>query len=218
MARAKSSVHNQQTKEQSRSRETQDKIITAAIKLLSRHGVSGVTHRSVAEEAGVSLALTTYHFDSKETLLRKAYQKLHHDEVDRFNEIYRTQDAPKLSKDEIIDHISTQVIREATEFKEQAVAGCELMIEAFRSKELHGAARKVYDEKSKFWAETMQTLGAEDADLDGQIMLCSTLGNFLALMARGKTGVELSKTRKRIQDDFDALLPGGLRIIGRPCS
>lgn len=207
MARGKSSARKQQTKEQSRSRETQDKIITAAITLLSRHGVSGVTHRSVAEEAGVSLALTTYHFDSKEALLRKAYQKLYLDEVARFNDIYRTFDAPTLSKEEIIDHISTQFIREATEFKEQAVAGCELMIEAFRSKELNAAAKKVYEEKSKFWYETVETLGAEHAELDSQIMLCSTLGNFLALIARGKTGAELSKTRKRIQDDFDALLP-----------
>jgi DNA-binding transcriptional regulator YbjK len=47
-------------------------ILEAALRVIGRDGVAGLTHRAVADEAGVSLAATTYYFASKADLLREA--------------------------------------------------------------------------------------------------------------------------------------------------
>lgn len=49
---------------QARSRESRARIIDAAAAIIEDSGLSAVTNRAVAERAGVSLALTTYHFSS----------------------------------------------------------------------------------------------------------------------------------------------------------
>ncbi|MFB0837932.1 MULTISPECIES: TetR/AcrR family transcriptional regulator [unclassified Arthrobacter] len=50
----------------------QSRILDAAMDLLSRHGISGVSMRAVAREAGVALGLVNYYFDDKTTLIRAA--------------------------------------------------------------------------------------------------------------------------------------------------
>lgn len=47
-------------------------ILHATLRVLRDAGLGGVTHRAVAAEAGVSVALTTYHFASKDDLLEQA--------------------------------------------------------------------------------------------------------------------------------------------------
>lgn len=44
-------------------------IIDATLRVIEREGVAGVTHRTVAREAGVPTTSTTYHFDSLDDLL-----------------------------------------------------------------------------------------------------------------------------------------------------
>ena len=49
-------------------------IVTVAAELALAEGLAAVTHRSVAERAGVSLGATTYYFSSREDLLAQALQ------------------------------------------------------------------------------------------------------------------------------------------------
>ncbi|MEU7901033.1 TetR family transcriptional regulator [Nonomuraea sp. NPDC049152] len=48
-------------------------ILRGAITLIAHQGVSAVTHRAVAEAAGVSAASTTYHFETLDDLLIAAF-------------------------------------------------------------------------------------------------------------------------------------------------
>ena len=43
----------------------------ATLELIGEHGPDAVTHRAVAERAGLPLSATTYWFDSKEELLQE---------------------------------------------------------------------------------------------------------------------------------------------------
>jgi TetR/AcrR family transcriptional regulator, regulator of biofilm formation and stress response len=47
-------------------------LLEATLVLLAEHGADGLTHRRVAEQAGLPLASTTYWFDSKDHLLTEA--------------------------------------------------------------------------------------------------------------------------------------------------
>lgn len=49
-------------------------ILLATIEIVADHGIDAVTHRRVAELAGVSPGSTTHHFSSRDELLREAFR------------------------------------------------------------------------------------------------------------------------------------------------
>ena len=65
-----------QSPRQDRSRRRREALLRATIELLGETGVRSVTHRAVAERAGVPLASTTYYFRSVHELVEEAL-KLH---------------------------------------------------------------------------------------------------------------------------------------------
>lgn len=54
----------------------QTRILDAVVDLLGREGISGVSMRAVAREAGVSLGLVNYHFEDKTNLIRAALRRV----------------------------------------------------------------------------------------------------------------------------------------------
>jgi DNA-binding transcriptional regulator YbjK len=62
-------------------------IVTATVRIVARDGVGAVTHRRVAEEAGVSLSSTTWHFGSKAEILEAALAWTAQREVERVGEM-----------------------------------------------------------------------------------------------------------------------------------
>ncbi len=67
---------NAQSPRQDRSRRRRDALLRATIELLGDSGAKSVTHRAVAERAGLPLASTTYYFRSVHQLIEEAL-KLH---------------------------------------------------------------------------------------------------------------------------------------------
>ena len=59
-----------------RSEDRKTQIADAAIQLLATGGVRAITHRYVARTAQVSLAATTYYYDSKEEIVALASRRL----------------------------------------------------------------------------------------------------------------------------------------------
>ncbi|WP_195907872.1 TetR/AcrR family transcriptional regulator [Microbacterium gorillae] len=53
-------------------RDRREKIIDAAVVAIGRFGLAGITHRKIAEIAGVPLAATTYYFSSLDSLVAAA--------------------------------------------------------------------------------------------------------------------------------------------------
>jgi DNA-binding transcriptional regulator YbjK len=53
---------------------TRQEILEATLRLIAREGIAGVTHRAVAQEAGVNLSLTTYYFTNLTDLLCHAFR------------------------------------------------------------------------------------------------------------------------------------------------
>ncbi len=203
----KSKKEVEKAERRQRGQATHDKCVAAALRLLSRHGANSVTHRSVATEAGVSVAVTTYHFDSRDEILEKAYQLLYEQEVERWRETNKVIKNENATREEIIDRLSTRLIRETTEFKDQTMAAFELTFEAFRSPELSTAIGNINKVRMAYWRKTAEQAGSQDAALDGQLLQCSVLGKSLCLMARGKVDSELARTRSKFDYDFKSLFP-----------
>ncbi len=56
--------------------DTENRILDAVVSLLGDQGISGVSMRAVAAEAGVALGLINYHFTDKTTLIAAALLRL----------------------------------------------------------------------------------------------------------------------------------------------
>ncbi|MCF3102226.1 TetR family transcriptional regulator [Streptomyces roseoverticillatus] len=57
-----------------------EEIVVATEKVIAERGIEGLTHRAVAEVAGVPLGATTYHFATKDDLITAVLKRC----VDRF--------------------------------------------------------------------------------------------------------------------------------------
>ena len=128
----------------------QSRILEAALDLLSRHGISGVSMRAVAREAGVALGLVNYYYDDKTSLIRAALHRV--DEQD----LQLVAQDPSLTPDE--------QLRKAL----RRVAGAELLTTRYLSLRLHLWALAQADEG---YAEI--NAAAFDRYLDGVAALVS---------------------------------------------
>jgi len=54
----------------------QAQILEAVLRLLARHGISGLSIRAVAREAGVALGLVNYYYTDKTSLIRAALHRI----------------------------------------------------------------------------------------------------------------------------------------------
>jgi len=59
----------------------QERILDATLALLSEHGISGVSMRAVARQAGVALGLVHYYYDDKVTLIGAALRRIEEQDV-----------------------------------------------------------------------------------------------------------------------------------------
>jgi TetR/AcrR family transcriptional regulator, cholesterol catabolism regulator len=128
----------------------QSRILEAALDLLSRHGISGVSMRAVAREAGVALGLVNYYYDDKTSLIRAALHRV--DEHD----LQLVAPDPASAPDE---QLRTALRR---------VAGAELLTTRYLSLRLHLWALAQADED---YAEI--NAAAFDRYLDGLASLVS---------------------------------------------
>jgi TetR/AcrR family transcriptional regulator, regulator of biofilm formation and stress response len=115
-------------------------ILEAALRLIGDGGVNSVTHRAVAEEAGVSLASTTYYFDSKSALIEEALELM----IARSTECVRehTTAPAQISQAELIDRIVAFADAQINDPQAFLTAQYELMLEAGREEYLRPLARR----------------------------------------------------------------------------
>ncbi len=116
------------------------RMVEAALRLIARGGVISVTHRAVAEEAGVPLASTTYYFDSKSELVEEALRLL----IDRSTAFVRQHTAvtEPLTISELVDRIVVFADAQISDPDALLSAQYELMLEAGRSDYLRPLAQR----------------------------------------------------------------------------
>ncbi|MFP3853192.1 MAG: TetR/AcrR family transcriptional regulator [Anaerolineales bacterium] len=89
-------------------RETQERILEAALRVMERVGVSRTTVRRVAEEAGVGLGLINYHFGTKDELIHQAVSRM---VGDRYERIFRPYQHPEVDPETRLRRVFREVGR-----------------------------------------------------------------------------------------------------------
>src|SRR5262249_32463314 len=115
-------------------------ILQATLRVIGEGGVNSVTHRAVAQEAGVSLASTTYYFDSKSALLAEALDLMTAHSTAWVREPTPAPD--QISRGELIARIVAFANAQMPDPRVSPAAQYELMPEAGRAEYLRPLARR----------------------------------------------------------------------------
>lgn len=138
---------------QERTLRTRRKIAEGAIKVLASRGVSGLTHRAVAQAGGVSLAATTYHFGTKQDILAETSRTLTEDYLDAFWRLHQRLLANEQTEIRSLDDLVTRVVATALgRERTRSLAWCELMLHGGRNGEGRAMAQRWYAELDAIWA------------------------------------------------------------------
>jgi len=133
-------------------------ILEAALRLISQHGVGALTHRAVAEEAGVPLASTTYYFDSLDELLEGALQLFVDEEATRLTALAERLEGQELPPVEIARLFQAELEPDAAQF--------ELYVEAARRPSLREVARSSIEMYARVAATALSAAGLDEPAID----------------------------------------------------
>ena len=151
---------NAQSPRQDRSRRRREALLRATIELLGETGAKSVTHRAVAERAGLPLASTTYYFRSVHELVEEAL-KLH--VAERVAELQGLAalalEAGGASATDIAERLAEVLVAAPTPI---LVAQYQMYLEAGRNPALQPAVAEALSTFEGLAAGVLAALGARD--------------------------------------------------------
>src|SRR3954462_15458452 len=111
-------------------------ILRATLELIGEHGSDAVTHRAVAERAGLPLSATTYWFDSKEQLLNETLLLAAREEVERIERTVLDRAPRQAEPAEWAEALAAALAADVEADPARHVAVYELLLEAARRPQL----------------------------------------------------------------------------------
>jgi TetR/AcrR family transcriptional regulator, regulator of biofilm formation and stress response len=167
---------------QDRSRARREALLRAAIELLGEAGVRSVTHRAVAERAGVPLASTTYYFRSVNEIVEEAL-KLH--VAERVAELEGLTEvalgATGASVTQIAERMAAVLVAAPTP---TLVAQYQMYLEAGRNPALQPAASEALAAFEGLIARVLAALGAREPEVAAEAFFALFDGFALHRLAR----------------------------------
>jgi AcrR family transcriptional regulator len=147
--------------------EGREALLDAAARVVARDGMSGLTYRSVAREAGVVHGLVAYHFGSRDQLIHETATKAWSESVDV------TALDPDSGR---LEDFSRQLSRLAAEQSGAQAFQYELAVWALRSPELRGEAQDLYAEWRAAIERTLARLGLDGGPVLARLVFAALDG------------------------------------------
>ncbi len=179
-------------------------IIDAALRIIASRGLPAVTHRTVAREAGVPLAATTYYFASKDEILSEALESLAAVEVDRLEALTANVVAATQSRAELAAALGEALIPEPADAERTWLAQFEIYVEAARNPALRPAVIRWREAFVELAASALRAIGAPDPERRAPIAVAAINGILLDRL-RG-VGTDPERTMAEHLDDLFVLL------------
>ncbi|WTW99676.1 TetR family transcriptional regulator [Streptomycetaceae bacterium NBC_01309] len=145
-------------------------IIEATLTIVRRDGAAGLTHRTVAKEAGITTSLTLYYFATLDDLLVAALTSVTDTYTRRIRQLVDSADDP-------LDGLARLIAESAGPGRERALAERELSTLAARRPALRPAARGWRDNV----AELARTQTDDPDAVEAFVALCDGLCTALLL-------------------------------------
>lgn len=165
-----------------------EEILRATLRLIGARGVDSITHRAVAEEAGVPLSATTYYFASKDQLLEESLLLAAREETERLEGLVLELSAASLSPEEWASAVAGQISADVDEDPGKHVTLFELALEATRTEVLRGDVREWQAAHLRLAETACAAVGSPDPALDARIVVAAVTGLMLEQLASGRAG------------------------------
>lgn len=181
-------------------------ILRATLRILGREGTAAITHRSVAEEAGVPIAATTYYFSSKEDLIREALHLHAEMEAERVAEATRTLGEGPTTVEALAEHLADFVDHGLGAGRQALIAEYELLLQAARDPGLESLSRVFYERVRGQLEETLTELGARDPTDAARLIMAVLAGLEVDNLATPTTHLSREELRQLIGQLLHSLL------------
>jgi len=170
-----------------RGEERRERILRAALLVIGERGVAGATHRSVAAQAGVPTATTTYYFATLDELLEDALRLFVGEEIAALREATdELLSGGGSSPAEVADLVESVLVRSEHDRMLVAVAQFDLYVEAARRPALREVASECIAAYESFAAAALEAIGIPEPERLAPIFVALADGLGLQRVARGE--------------------------------
>ena len=157
-------------------------LLRAALQLVAERGIGAVTHRAIAERAGLPLSTTSYFFDSLDELLIEALRVFAAREIERYEAVARTFADSALTPDQALDAFVALLTGQPPQ---ATIAQFEAYLEAARRPELREEIAGVLDAFAAPVAAALAAVGVAEPDAAARAFVALADGFALQRAVRG---------------------------------
>jgi DNA-binding transcriptional regulator YbjK len=154
-------------------------ILRATLELIGERGPDAVTHRAVAERAGLPLSATTYWFDSKEELLQETLLLAAREEVERLERLVLDLAPRELDVSDWARAVSAELAADLESDPIRHVAFTELVLEGTRRPWLAEEVARWHAAHLRLAELGLRATGAPDPRADAPLLVATITGFLL---------------------------------------
>src|ERR671916_278508 len=151
-------------------------ILRATLELIGEHGTDAVTHRAVAERAGLPLSATTYWFESKEELLQETLLLAAREEVERVERVVLDLATRELGVVEWARAVSAVLAEDLESDRARHVAFTELVLEGTRRPWLGAEVARWHGAQLRLAELGLRAAGGQDPRGDAPLVVAAITG------------------------------------------
>ncbi len=178
-------------------------LLDCTLRLIAAGGTDAVSHRAVAELAGVSPGSTTYWFASRQEMLREALEHFALVEMETLRERLAGVLGKRLSRKRLVDEFAAHLVAQLGEMRWRTVAQYALMQEAAREPELESVCREWTAAWERALAEVFTSLGVSSPALEARMFLAMLDGLLMGELATPSEDVENTVIRPALEAWFE---------------
>jgi DNA-binding transcriptional regulator YbjK len=192
--------------EKVRNEQRRQQILEATVEIIGREGPGLVTHRAVAEEAGVPLAATTYYFASKEALFNEALTLSVRSDLSELEILARSMSSSPASVEGFAYSIAAFLAAQLRRRRSTVVAQYELVLEAARHSSLRPAARASTGAYVRLCQVMLDRIGSADPATDAPLLVALMDGLLLDQLSKSRATFDVDRLADKLRRFIEGLL------------
>ena len=196
-----------QTRGAPRGAARRDAILRAAIELVGEEGPDALTHRAVAERAGVALSATTYWFTSKEEIFREAVALAAGEEVERFERLVLDLAPRHVAPADWAREVAAALAADVQSDPARPIALFEFLLEAARQPALRDEVARWEEAQLRLAEAGLRAAGSDDPATDAHVVVATVTGLILGQLTTPRNDFERTILRPALERLFTRLAP-----------